>query len=389
MKRNTRRLRAVGIWGAAATALVVAGCGQDAAAPSAWTGYNEPVTEMSIDLARVDGGMSAADESPGFGDAYFRSFLGDDQPLSFSDPLARDPRMTGLENRNGASVQYLRVIWGDLQRGPEAASGDTSAGSALDWTGGASVSDGLLLPMGTLGFEHADRLVRPRTDRQVVEWISHTGSCWDGVILKILVPPAHDTTFAAHRKSPKNDGLTADDLFTFSTGPLTVSFPIDGISDLDSTVWIDDAHGVSFTGFERGDVDLCPRGGMLGTWVKVADDSLQGGFFRAKWVNPLGRLQGQVRGRWGVLSDSGRVFVGKIIGPQGRYLGHVRGRWEESPDQPGHGLFQGVWFMVNRDSTRTAVGKVRGVWGVSDRVADGGFLRGLWMKDCARDAGGA
>jgi len=387
MRWTTRRLWAVGFWSAATAALMMVGCGKDAVTPTSSTGTDSPVAEMSMNLARVDGGTGIADESPGFGESYFRSFLGDDQPLDFSDPLERDPRMAGLQNRNGASVQYLRVIWGNLQRGPEAATGDTSAGSVLDWTGQASVSDGLLLPMGTLGFERADRLVRPRTDRQVVAWVSHTGPCWDGVILKILVPPAHDTTFAANRGKGSGDGLTADDMFTFSTGPLTVSFPIDGIADLDSTVWIDDANGVSFTGFDRGDVDVCPRGEMLGTWVKVADDSLQGGFFRAKWVNPLGRIAGQVRGRWGVLPDSGRVFVGKIIGPEGRYMGHVRGHWTESADHPGRGAFQGVWFTVNRDSTRTAVGKVRGQWGVSDRVIDGGFLRGLWMKNCARDAG--
>ncbi len=384
--QTNRRLWAAGLIGTAAAILAV-GCGQqDAVTGTNFDGFGSRPAEMSIDLAQVDGGTGTSAEAPNFGEKYFSSYLGEDEPVS--DPLGQDPRMNQLENRNGASIQYLRVTWGNLQRGPEAASVDTSAGSALDWTGSANVSDGLLLPLRVLRFERYDSLARPKVDRQTVSWVSHTGPGWDGVLLKIVVPPAHDSTFAANRRNSNNDGLGGDDTFTFSTAPLTVTFPLEQIADLDTVIMIDDTHGVTFTGFSRGDVSVCPRGSVVGAWVKVADDSLQGGFFRAEWTSPLGVLVGQVRGRWGVVDDTSRVFVGKIIDRRGQYLGHVRGGWAPDPSDPTHGVFSGQWFVERPDGSHQLQGAVRGQWRLSDRITDGGLMRGVWASACAADGGG-
>ncbi len=391
MQRKEQRWLTAALMGVAALALLVAGCGGDDAVTSGTTGFDGQAAEMSIDLGVEDGGVGTAAELPGFGESYFNRYLQGGEPVV--DALNADPRMDLLERRPGTSVQYLRAVWGSLRRGPEAAD-DTTRGPVFDWSGKAVVSDGLLLPLQVLRFERGDYLVRPPkpepgrpANRQVVEWVSKTAGAWDGVLLKIVVPPAGDSTFAGYRLENHGDGLTADDLFTFDTELLDASFPLRSIADLDTVIMIDEENGVSFTGFSREDVDLCPRGALVGAWVKVEDDSLNGGFFRAKWESPLGDVRGHLRGRWGVLGDGTRAFVGKMIDGRGNYAGFVRGTWELDAADPGRGTFRGRWLRREGEGPARVLGSVNGIWGVSDRVADGGLMRGTWKKDCGENAG--
>ena len=377
-----RPLWAVGLLSLALVMFLAVGCGEEALLATDFPGYTSSSEEMSIDLTQEDGGMAPTAESPGFGEEYFSRYLGEEEPVY--DPLERDPRMSQLERR-GASVQYLRVTWGNLRRGPEAADADSS-GPFIDWTGGATVSDGLLLPLRVIRFERNDHLVRPELDaaanRQTVRWISHTGPAWDGVLLKIVVPPARDTSFVSNRPGDAGDGLTPDDVFTFETAPLQIRFPLANLAELDTVIMVDDVNGVTFTGFDPSDVNRCPRGPMVGAWVKVDGDSLNGGFFRAKWVDPRGHFVGHLRGRWGVLADGKQVFVGKIINRHGRYLGHVRGFWDTSPEDPGRGRFHGSWFRENPQGDRVQLGYVKGAWAVNEHIDDGGLMRGVWGRYC-------
>jgi hypothetical protein len=278
-------------------------------------------------------------------------------------------------------VLYLRVVCGNLTRGPEAVESSTSP-DRLDWSGSAEVSDGFLLPLRALAFERGDYIVpawrETNPSRQRVEFVSHTGPGKDGILFKIVVPAPDDSTLS--RLGGVGDGLTEDDVFTFTSGPLTISFPLVGLADLDRVVMVDDHNGVSFLGFDREDLDdLCLRGTMEGVWVRVDGDDRLGGFFRARWVGPLGHTIGHVRGRWGVLEGE-RVFVGKLIRRDGAYLGHLRGTWDPSLDRPGQGTFHGSWMVEGR-----AHGGLRGMWTVSDRIDQGGFLRGVWKRFCERD----
>jgi hypothetical protein len=329
---------------------------------------------------------------PGFGDAYFLSFLSGDEDVEITgDPLATDARLCDLEKRPEAEVMFVRVLWGNMRRGPDAADVQTER-LVTDWTGSARISDGLLIPLRTIRFEPRDYLVPPwrqgDPSRQKVEWVSHTGPGRDGVLLKIVVPSASDTTLRAVRASTNGDGLTADDTFSFDTEPLQVSFPLETIADLDTLIMVDDTNGVSFVGFDRDDLsDICPRGYMAGAWIRVANDERSGGFFRAKWVGALGHLKGHVRGRWGVNSEGEKVFVGKIIGRNGSYLGHMRGNWEGNG--AGQGLFAGRWEIHRPgQQERQLMGAVRGKWVVCDRLVHGGFLRGIWKANCNRSEEG-
>jgi len=386
MNGQTWRLRAAGITGLTAVLALAAGCGEEALT----TGSGNPtlLPEMSIDLAQADGGLTTGAESPGFGDPYFLSFLSDatDREIT-DDPLTLDSRLADMEARGEIEVKYLRVIWGNMTRGPEADASDVAC-ERTDWTGQATVSDGLLLPVRVLRFERGDAVIPPwkqeDPSRQKVEWISHTCPGKDGIVFRIVVPVAGDETFTRETADTPRDGLTDDDVFTFRTGPLSKSFKLSEIQDVDELVMVDDQNGVSFVGFAREDMDpACARGAMEGAWARVADDERHGGYFRARLATPLGRVFGHVRGRWGVLPEGDRVFVGKIIGRNGEYLGHMRGTWDPS-DRPGHGTYHGGWTIEGR-----AHGAVRGEWRVSDRIDGGGFLRGLWIVDCNRDGDGA
>ena len=371
----TWRLKAVTGLAIVAAIGLIAGCGESPT--DTFEGWNGQVPEMSFDLAAPDGGTTKNSDAPYFGDRYFATYLNEDLDAEVNDPLATNT-LTAAEDRPQASVMFVRVLWGNLHRGPEA-SDEPYSGPITDWTGNAEVSDGALFPLRILRFERGDYLIPrwrdPNPDIQKVSWVSHTGPGKDGILLKILVPAPSDTP-----RFGNGDGLTPDDVFTFTTGPLTVSIPLSEIADLDRVITVDDNNAVSFLGFDREDLDdLCLRGSMEGLWVRVRDDDRQGGFFRAAWIGPLGHLIGHVRGRWGVM-DGEKVFVGKIIRRDGSFYAHIRGNWEPNPDQPGTGTFEGRFGVDGQ-----ALGGTRGRWAVSPRLEHGGFLRGVWKRFCDRD----
>ncbi len=384
-QKRSRRFRTAGWFALAAGALLLAGCGENSVMTTGTTSYDE-APEMAIDLAAEDGGLTTGDEGPGFRDDYYASYLGEDEPVA--DPLEGDPNLERLE-RHAASVQYLRVTWGNLQRGPDADDGEGS-GPLMDWTGKATVSDGLLLPLRLIRFERGDYLIRPgfdpEVDRQTVKWVSYTTVARDGILFKIIVPSARDTTLSSLRADNPNDGLTDDDMFVFDTGPLTVRFPLTAIAGLDSTIMVDEVNGVTFTGFDAADIHPCPRGPVVGAWVRVEGDSLNGGFFRAKWMGALGGLAGHVSGRWGVLADGSRVWKGKVITPAGRYMGHVRGTWTVHEDDPDRGDLRGIWEARRPEGEPLHKGFMKGHWTVSDRVDEGGLFRGVWGHACGQPA---
>lgn len=367
------RFRTVTLLSVLSLVALVTGCSDS---PTDTTNGSANVPEMSMNLALPDGGTGTNAEAPYFGDSYFATYLNENQDVDVPDPMASSTRLSTAEERPEATVLFLRVIWGNLDRGPDA---PDSSITATDWSGNAEVSDGVLIPLRTIAFEHGDHIVprwlSPDPDFQRVDWVSHTGPGRDGILFKIFVPAPGDSNLISN-----GDGLTADDQFTFNTGPLTISFPLTEIAGLDSVITVDAHNGVSFLGFDRDDLnDLCLRGSLEGAWIRVQSDDHLGGYFRAAWIGPLGNLIGHVRGRWGV-EDGQDVFVGKIIRRDGSFLAHIHGTWAPDPDRPGTGTFGGR-FGVNGD----AQGGVRGRWIVSQRIDQGGFLRGVWKRFCDRD----
>ena len=385
MRQFTWRLDAASFLGLALVLGVFAGCGEDAIT-SGFSGYDGQVAEMSFDLNALDGGLNSGPEKPNFGDAYFGSYLSGDRDVEVTDdPLATDPALVDTENHPDVEVKFLRVVWGNMSRGPEA--DDTRAdGETVDWSGTASVTEGVILPLKTLRFERGDFIVRPTDQedpsRQKVEWVSHTGPGKDGILFKIVIPAVDDNTLSDRGLTADGNGLTSDDMFVFRTGPLSVEFPLSELADLDELILMEGTqNGVSFSGFDRDHLVACPRGSLEGVWVVVENDDRLGGYFRAKWMGPLGNVIGHLRGRWGINDQGEQVFVGKIITRNGFYIGHLRGHWDRSEEYPGRGSFRGQWEVRNSDTGEVrAMGPLGGHWAVSDRVEHGGFLRGMWRS---------
>jgi len=329
MSTHGRRFRTAGLLSIALAVAFATGCSDDPI-----TGGDplsgDLVPEMSIDLDLEDGGLAPDAEKPYFGDDYFSNFLSDDGDVEITDdPLTGDARLMQMERHPDAEVLFVRVLWGNMRRGLEADESDPEV-RRIDWTGSARITDGLLMPLRTLRFERTDYLIPPwRQDdpsRQKVEWVSFTGPGRDGLLLKIVVPSADDSTMHQHRAFTNGDGLTPDDSFLFDTDPLRISFPLEIIADLDTTIMVDDTNGVVFTGFDRNDLDeMCPRGHMAGAWVRAANDERNGGFFRARWVGALGFLKGHVRGRWGVNNEGERGVRGQDHRPARRLSGSPAG----------------------------------------------------------------
>jgi hypothetical protein len=339
-----------------------AGCGDEAVG----TPGADETFELTMNLEDPYGGTDTADEAPAFGDDYIASILSDDEPVVLDEEPALDD--------DGRTVLFLRAVWGRRAALPETSGDERPDCGMTTWDGSLAVSDGVLRPLRTIRFErfgpYADALVLPRTSRSEIEWTSVTGCGNDGVLVKIVVPAAADSV-------GNGDGLTADDEVTFATGPLTISFPLGDLAELDSLVMVDDVNGVRFTGFDRDDLqDTCRRGRLRGVWAKSDTDDHRGGYFRGAWMDPVGQVWGHVRGRWGVDAEGRQVFVGKVIRRDGRYAGHVRGLWDTAPGG-GDGPFGGVWVIGRRGADpERHVGGLRGEWTHGRR--DGDLTRGGW-----------
>jgi len=380
--------------GAAAALLAGTGCGSDGV-----VGGGDDVAgqapEMTIDLDDPWGGLDAESEQPGFGDGFYGDALGEDIPVT--DVLAGGG---AVEETPGAAVLYLRAVWG-RQTAPPQTEGDTRPDcGSLQWDGSLSVSDGAIRPVAVIRFERggdfADSLLLPREDRSVLEWGSTTGCGRDGVLIRIVVPAGGNGNGSTNAAG---DGLTGDDTVTFATGPLTVAFPLTDVADLDTTILVDDANGVHFVGFDRDDAaEGCRRGIVDGVWAWTADGGLPGGYFRAAWLDPVGRLFGHVRGRWGTREDGAQVFLGKLIDRNGTYRGHVRGTWERTDLSGFSGTFHGKWYAVSGgrgnagggERVEVYRGSTRGFWRgrASDAPPLRGLMQGMWTMQCnPRDRG--
>ncbi len=369
----------------------VVGCGDDAITNGAVDDSNLAESDMlAMDLTLENAAGDAVDEPAGFDDAYFTQYLSEEEETDEADEADTE------RARRDADVVFVKVTWGNLRGAPDDGS-TTDAQTFLDWSGCASTTDGVIHPLRLLKFERGDRLARPdssdttHTRPSSICWVSRTGPAWDGILFQIVIPkagPQGDRTVDSN-----GDGLTEDDLFVFETDLLSTRIPLLRLLEAEQTLLIDDTNGATFQAFTADDIDVCPKGSLAGQWVKANADDRQGGFFRARFENAMGRAVGYVQGRWGVNDAGEQVFVGKIISAghahdrdaadrPGRYLGHLQGTWEANPDAPGTGHFVGRWIVFGPNQEPRAIGALRGEWGLGDE-GRGGRLRGIWGMNCA------
>jgi hypothetical protein len=341
-----------------AAVFALGGCGK-ADAPSA---PNDDIYTrgQTADLDDPFGGYNFADEAPGFGDRALVDEFGDD-PV-FDDPFASDPLVAARDRDRDGRLRgrlFLAVTWGNLHR-------DSTVTHVTDWTGSLAVNPGIILLQRVIRFEDRDRIL-PRTERGLLEWVSHTSHGLDGVLVRIVPCPSAASDVQA-------DIDSANTVITFTTGPLTTSFTLTVLPGLHRIVTLDDGNAVAFDAVYVPPM-ACPRGFLRGVWRNHPDR--RGGEFFGKYASESGLHLGLVKGFYGVNKQGEKVFFGKWIGRDGEFRGILRGTWDRFEGEQA-GSFAGGW--IGRD--RRVHGDLNGEWRRNDE-RHSGFFRGVWGAHCA------
>lgn len=374
---------------------LLAGCSGDDAVPTAAvpTGGDD---YAALDLDDPWGGLSVSDEAEAFGDESLEAeLLAEDGQLA-DDPLAADPEVRRLEQMcEGPArpddparprITYVRLRWGML-RGPEDTTAIDRPCDQTDWTGSFRTDAGVVVVKRLLAFERPlDHVIWPRLDRQTVAFVSHTRCGSDGMVLQIIeppLPPRSDTGGDDPRPVQPN-------LLHIATPLLTVDIPVAELGGLHRVVDVDDlGNRFEVTGFAPGDIATCPKGFLSGRYRFTAgadrpdssSDTVRLGNFAGLWMGLDGRIDGFLRGGYGLNDEGERVFVGKVIGRGGHFRARVRGTWEPAGQENEPATFNGEWAG--------AAGRVEGILGGEALpVADypGGFFTGRWTALCDEEA---
>ncbi len=313
------------------------------------------------DLNDPYGGYNLADEAAGFDDAVLLQEFGDD--AVFADPYENDPVVREVERDREGRLRgglFLAVTWGNLQR-------DSTVTNETDWTGSLLVDPGILLLKRAIRFEPEDSVL-PRAEPGLLEWMSHTSTGFDGVLVRIVpCPPNLSVT------NVQSEIDSANTLIAFATGPLTVTFTLAELPGLHRIVTLENGNAVSFDAVYVPPM-ACPVGFLHGVWRRNPDG--EGGAFFGKYESESGLHMGFVRGCYGVNKHGEKVFYGKWISRDGEFRGILRGTYGDT-DENTTGYFSGHW--VDRDLQ--VRGRVKGDWRRDDEH-NGGYFRGTWMTFC-------
>ncbi|MFZ5517207.1 MAG: hypothetical protein ACOY90_11250 [Candidatus Zhuqueibacterota bacterium] len=307
---------------------------------------NDQVEETDLDKAY--GGFNTSDELPAFGDASIAADFPEDEEVN--DPVVEDPEFSATLDSNTVNAYFIRITWGLLEM-------DSTATTVINWSGTASVNQGVLGVMRAIKFEHNDYVVFPRPDQQNVQWVSYTGPHFDGISLVIL----------------DRDSVDTNGEFTFTTGLFSRTFTYAELDSLELVeVVTEQGHTVSIQAYNK---QVIPFGGgfLEGRWVKTGPN---GGKFDGRWINNIGTHAGHLKGIWGVNRNDEKVFFGKYISLSGQFGGLLVGRWGYNATDTSLGWMQGRW--VNRSFTN--IGTLQGHWKATAEDGRHGFFHGKWRK---------
>jgi len=320
--------------------LLISGCSKD--------NPTEPDTTEVSALDKPYGGYSTSDELPAFGLSELSEDFQDDQVVN--DAVASEPSFISAVDSQRVNAYFIRIVWGLLEF-------DSTATTVYDWSGSASVNRGVLGVMRAIRFEPGDRILLPRPDSKIVEWISHTMVSFDGISLVIL-----------DRDSTETAGE-----FSFNTGMYSRTFSFDELDSLEMVETLPSGQQFSIVAYNR---QVIPLGGGFfdGKWIKSEDRD--GGRFRGRWINRLGTIAGHLQGIWGINNQGMKVFHGKYILMNGQFGGLISGLWGYRDNDATKGWMSGRW--VNRNLTK--IGELHGHWKVNPDNERHGFFHGQWKR---------
>ncbi|MFH2036820.1 MAG: hypothetical protein ABIJ45_10490 [Candidatus Zixiibacteriota bacterium] len=316
------------------------------------------------------GGLTPTDEAPAFNDPLL---LADGEAdKAYDDPLLDSNDVdTTIEVAEENGTYALRIIWGSMEY-------DSTITEITDWSGSLTVSRGAEVIRRTIAFEDGQDYIVPRTDRELIEWVSFTTVHHDGIFVNLYIPPV-DTTDSLILYAP----VTVE----FTTGPFSITFNIDDLVALDTIYDLDDSvNSVSFRGFKINPLD-CPKGFMEGYWGK---DSTGQGVFKGRWISQHGFLAGYVQGYWGTDLDSNatNMFYGKWVDINGQFEGFLKGQYKNHP-MTSNSRNYGGWIrgdIFNAD--RLKIGALHGHYKKVRCDCDGrmGLFGARWKTFCPRTA---
>jgi hypothetical protein len=376
-----------------AASVFVIGCSNETADPLA---DNSTASDNydQMDFSLPYGGLTVSDESEAFGDESLQMMmLAEDEEL-VDDPLADDPAVLELEaegdqpsdptDPNRPIFTYLRLRWGMLH-GPEDTVRVTEPPCDItDWTGELHTDRGLVVVRRVVAFERpADHVIFPRLDQQTVAFVSHTRCHYDGLVIQIIERPYDETA----------EGYVPNVLHINLPG-YQGEFGVTDLGGLDELIDVDDlGNRIQLTGFQLSDINVCPKGFLSGRFrhlpeedVSVAasaDESTgqQLGRFAGAWTNLSGRIDGFLRGGYGLNADGERVFFGKYIDRKGRFRGMLTGTWDPADDARDLATFSGQWESASGRAEGRLGGNAYSVEGYP-----GGFFAGRWATACDDEA---
>ncbi len=388
-----KTLTAVLAVAALAATLMLAGCSDDAASPAGQTLTGGDDYE-NLDFTQPNGGLTATDEEPAFGDKAFEDLLYTEDMQASDDPVLEDPEvlhMDDLANDPADSTgegrprfTFVRLEWGMIH-GPDDSLVTPGDCPPLDWSGAVAVDRGIVVATLLVRFELPfDHLVRPRPDRRTLGFISHTYCHFDGLVLKIIERPediAPDTE---------------PNMLHISTGPFTRDFTLRELVDMNENFPVDDlGNSMHIVGYAGGNPNVCPKGFLRGRWrllPEPAEDDTTGviepglavqyGTFGGPWLGLGGGIRGFMNCGYGLDVDGNQVFFGKRIDRFGRFVAFVNGTWTAAEDRISLAGFNGDW--VTEDGMRE--GELGGN-AYPYPGYDGGFYEGRWAALCDPDTG--
>ncbi len=322
-----------------------------------------------LDLESSFGGYNMSDEEVGFGDPELMK--NENDGVAAEDAFGEDPAVLTLGADANTDVYSVRLTWGMLEY-------DSSVTDPTDWSGSIALAvDGAIVVERLIRFEPEDHIVRPRTDRKLVELVSSTAPGLDGVLLTLFDPRGD----VAAKTGEVNE-------LKIRLGDFEVNYLLTDLDSLDEVIDVGTGgNQFAIHAFLVKDY-FCPRGFLSGKWMPTGPDR---GIFRGRWTSRFGLSHGFLKGHWGVNEEGNQVFFGKYIGRGGEFRGLLRGVWDHAPDRAG-GTFHGNWHGRN-----SVAGALRGVWSAPawaggggdgtdaasfDRPAVRGFFQGEWRANC-------
>ncbi|MDD4051603.1 MAG: hypothetical protein PHR28_06880 [candidate division Zixibacteria bacterium] len=295
------------------------------------------------------GSYTATDEAPAFADPDLQAIVAEDN--IYNDPAMLTPSADSLEALADKAVFCFRMVWGNL-------AADTNIIDKTDWSGKLTISRGAVFVTRLIAFEPGqDSLIISPSETPLpgsVEWASITSSGYDGLALRLVIPPS-----------------TTDEVVTvtYESGQLSTTFTMDQLNDLDTLITIGSGNAISFQSLR---CDGAPRHGALaGVWGR---DTTGLGIFYGTWISNNGVIIGTVMGEWGTDSTGQQYFVGKYINETGRFQGFVKGVWYmRGEGRMAAGHFAGLIL----DAAKEPIGVLKGRFKPGD-TRKAGYFAGRW-----------